>query len=366
MTTHSRIDRLLREMDALIDADETADRRIDGAWRTFADIDAAAHQHAWDAYSIDLSVDRASYAKLDPGQRRAVLRLFATLFRAESVVDEWMPRIVAAIPSESPAVGDPMGYDALRTALKGQAYDERMHRDSLARVATEVLGVSAKEIDGVVRKQNNFVAETLFARFDGQMATLLRRGRPLVDVYKAIFVYGILSEDVVANSDVVIRRAKTNDKYAEFNLPGMRAGQTNVRRDEGRHVRIAVLASHKFLDEHAAAASTLAALSREYMDLADRMLRAAKHSHGLIDAHLTESYGPDVDSLYYYLVNMKRLAVRLDELGLVEAVRDARERVAVAVAEFTDGDRQPIVDKPGHLFRALPPPVLRRLGRLRG
>jgi len=95
----------------------------------------------------------------------------------------------------------------------------------------------------MARKYNNFVAETLFARFNQQMTHLLRPGRPIADVYTAIFIYGILSEDVVANSDVVIRRAKDNDKYDEYNLPGMKEGQTNVRRDEGRHVRIAVLVS---------------------------------------------------------------------------------------------------------------------------
>jgi hypothetical protein len=95
------------------------------------------------------------------------------------------------------------------------------------------------------------------------------------------------------------------------------------------------------------------------------MLRSAKHSHGLIDAHLRESYGPDVDSLYYYLVNMKRLAVRLNELRLSQAVRHARERVLAAVSEYTDADRRPIIDEPRRLFRALPEPVLRRIGRSR-
>ena len=361
----ARIDRVLGEIDALIDADEAADRRLSGAWRTFDDIVAAEQAHAWDAYSIDLTTDVASYRRLDRRQRRALWRVFATIYRAESVVDDWMGRIVAAIPTENDADGGASSYRALRTALKGQEHDERMHRGSLARVATEVLGVAPDEIEQLARRYNNFVAETMFARFDQQMGRLLRPNRPLADVYTAIFIYGILSEDVVANSDVVIRRAKSNDKYSEYGLPGMREGQTNVRRDEGRHVRIAVLATHKFLAEHDGAAELLVAVSTEYLNLADRLLRQAKHSHGLIDAHLRESYGPDVDSLYYYLVNMKRLAVRLGELGLTDAVRDIRSRVERAVEEFTDDRHRPIVSDPTYVVRTLGPTMLRLARRVR-
>jgi hypothetical protein len=262
-------------------------------------------------------------------------RIFGTIYRAESAVDDWMDKIAAAIPVGTPAAAGPMGYDSLRTALKGQEHDEKMHRGSLDRIATEVLGIEPGTVDRVARKYNNFVAEAMFARFNEQMTRLLQPRRPLEDVYAAIFIYGILSEDIVANGDVVIRRAKGNDKYDAYALPGMREGQTNVRRDEGRHVRIAVLATRKFLDEHEGAAESLTCLAREYTDLADQTLRQAKRSHGLIDAHLREAYGPDVDSLYYYLVNMKRLAVRLGELGLRDAVRDVRARVDRAVAEFT-------------------------------
>lgn len=360
-----RIDRLLREIDALIDADETADRRITGAWKTFDDINVASNAHAWDAYSVDFSADVQSYRRLDRRQRDALLRIFGTLYRAESIVDDWMDRIVAAIPTGGPASEGPNGYDALRTALKSQEHDEKMHRGSLFRAATEVLGIAPADVDRVARKHNNFVAETMFARFTRQMTQLLRPGRPLEDVYTAIFIYGILSEDVVANSDVVIRRAKGNDKYIEYNLPGMREGQTNVRRDEGRHVRIAVLATHKFLDEHETAPAALVRISTEYMDLADRMLRQAKRSRGLIDAHLQDSYGPDVDSLYYYLVNMKRLAVRLNELGLTGAIRDIRSRVERAVTEFTDDHRRPIVQEPGLIVRTFGPTMLRLTRGLR-
>jgi ribonucleotide reductase beta subunit family protein with ferritin-like domain len=359
LTSRSGIDRLLGEIDALVAADEAADRQITGAWKTFEDITAAANANAWDAYSIDLSVDAASYRLLDRRRRNALLRVFATIYRAESVVDDWMGRIVAAVPTETDAGGGPMGYDAMRSALITQEHDEKMHRGSLLRVATEVLGIPPEAVDRVARRNDNFVAETLFARFDRLMAHHLRPGRPIQDVYTAIFIYGVISEDVVANSDVVIRRAKSNDKYEEYNLPGMREGQTNVRRDEGRHVRIAVLASHKYLDEHEEASTTLTAVATEYMDLADRLLRRAKSSRGLIDAHLKDSYGPDVESLYYYLVNMKRLAVRLEELGLHPAVVDIGNRVECAASEFTDGQRRPIVEEPGVLLRALGPTALR-------
>lgn len=174
----------------------------------------------------------------------------------------------------------------------------------------------------------------------------------------AIFLYGIVAEDVVANGDVVLRRAKGRNRYDEYNLPGMKLGQTRVRRDEGRHVRIAVLATRKFLREHEDAPERLLSFSREYLDLADSLLRRAKRSHGLIDAHLRESYGPDVDALYYYVMNMKRFAVRLDELGLQAGVAEIKERVARAMAELTDDLGRPIVEEPGLVFRRLGPHVL--------
>ena len=357
-TTSAKIGRLLHEIESLIADDEAADRQITGGWRTFSDILAAAHVHTWDAYSVDLTADAESFRQLPRPKQEAVKRVFGTIFRAESIVDDWMGQIVAALPREP-------GYESMRAALMTQEHDERMHRGSLLRVATEVLGIDAADADRVARKYNNFVAEILFDQFEEQMRYLLRANRPLEDVYTAIFIYGVLSEDVVANSDVVIRRAKGNALYDVHHLPGMKEGQTNVRRDEGRHVRIAVLASHRFLEEFEGAAERLLGISTYYMDLADRMVRRAKASHGLIDAHLAESYGPDVDSLYYYVMNMKRLAVRLDELGLREGVLEVKRRVDAAIAELSGEDGEPIVETPSRLLRIVGPKVLRLAGASR-
>jgi hypothetical protein len=357
-TTSAKIGRLLHEIESLIADDEAADRQITGGWRTFSDILAAAHVHTWDAYSVDLTADAESFRQLPRPKQEAVKRVFGTIFRAESIVDDWMGQIVAALPREP-------GYESMRAALMTQEHDERMHRGSLLRVATEVLGIDAADADRVARKYNNFVAEILFDQFEDQMRHLLRANRPMEDVYTAIFIYGVLSEDVVANSDVVIRRAKGNALYDVHHLPGMKEGQTNVRRDEGRHVRIAVLASHRFLEEFEGAAERLLGISTYYMDLADRMVRRAKASHGLIDAHLAESYGPDVDSLYYYVMNMKRLAVRLDELGLREGVLEVKRRVDAAIAELSGEDGEPIVETPSRLLRIVGPKVLRLAGASR-
>ncbi|MFL5960246.1 MAG: hypothetical protein ACJ75G_08295 [Gaiellaceae bacterium] len=353
-----KIARLLREIEALIADDEAADRQVSGGWRTFADILVAAHTHTWDAYSVDLSADAESFRRLSRRQQAAVKRIFGTIYRAESVVDDWMDRIVAALPQEPE-------YESMRAALLTQEHDERMHRGSLLRVATEVLGIEASDADRVARKYNNFVAEILFDRFEDEMRQLLRPNRPVEDVYTAIFIYGVISEDVVANSDVVIRRDKGRGLYDTYDLPGMKEGQTNVRRDEGRHVRIAVLATHRFLEEFEGAAERLLGICNDYMDLADRMVRRAKASRGLIDAHLAESYGPDVDSLYYYVMNMKRLAVRLDELGLREGVLEVKRRVDAAIAELSGADGEPIVETPGRLLRLVGPKVLRLAGASR-
>ncbi|HET9116451.1 MAG TPA: hypothetical protein VFN33_10180 [Gaiellaceae bacterium] len=354
----AKIARLLDEIDALIADDEATDRQITGGWRTFEDILTAAHVHTWDAYSVDLSRDAASFGQLSRRQQDAVKRVFGTIYRAESIVDDWMVAIVAALPREA-------SYDTMRAALMTQEHDERMHRGSLLRVATEVFGIPAADVDQVARKYNNFVAEILFDRFEDEMRHLLRPNRPLEDVYTALFIYGVLSEDVIANGDVVIRRAKGNSLYDVYDLPGMKEGQTNVRRDEGRHVRIAVLATHRFLEEFEGAAERLLGVSSYYMDLADRMVRRAKASRGLIDAHLAESYGPDVDSLYYYVMCMKRLAVRLDELGLREGVLEVKRRVDAAITELSGEDGEPILETPNRLMRIVGPKVLRLAGASR-
>ncbi len=356
--TSAKLGRLLQEIDGLIADDEAADRQITGGWRTFDDILAAAYVHTWDAYSVDLSADAESFRGLSHRQQEAVKRVFGTIYRAESVVDDWMDKIVAAMPREPK-------YESMRAALMTQEHDERMHRGSLLRVASEVLGIPIADADRVAQKYNNFVAEILFDQFEQQMRHLLRPNRPIEDVYEAIFIYGVLSEDVVANSDVVIRRAKGNALYDVYDLPGMKEGQTKVRRDEGRHVRIAVLATHRFLAEFEGAAERLLAISTYYMDLADRMVRRAKASRGLIDAHLAESYGPDVDSLYYYVMNMKRLAVRLDELGLRAGVLEVKRRVDASIAELSGEDGEPIVETPSRLVRLVGPRMLKLAGASR-
>jgi hypothetical protein len=175
----------------------------------------------------------------------------------------------------------------------------------------------------------------------------------------------VISEDVGANSDVIIRRAKGKGLYDTFHLPGMKEGQTNVRRDEGRHVRIAVLATKRFLAEYPESTEQLTRIAIDYMDLADRLVRRAKASRGLIDMHLAESYGPDVDSLYYYVMNMKRLAVRLDELGLREGVLEVKRRVDASIVELSGDDGEPIVETPSRWLRFVGPRAMRLAGAAR-
>jgi len=124
-----------------------------------------------------------------------------------------------------------------------------------------------------------------------------------------------------------------------------------------------VLATKRFLAEQGeAAAGRLLDVAIYYMDMADRLVRRAKASRGLIDMHLAESCGADVDSLYYYVMNMKRLAVRLDELGLRDGVLEVKRRVDAAIAELSGEDGEPIVETPNRLLRLVGPRMLKLAG----
>jgi hypothetical protein len=137
--TSEKIARLLHEIEALIADDEAADRQITGGWKTFGDILAAAYAHTWDAYSVDLTRDAESFRRLSSRQQEAVKRVFGTIYCAEAVVDDWMGRIVAALPREPE-------YESMRAALMTQEHDDRMHRGSVLRVATEVLVIPAANV----------------------------------------------------------------------------------------------------------------------------------------------------------------------------------------------------------------------------
>src|SRR3954469_25438367 len=98
--TSARIGPFLHEIEALIADDEAADRQITGGWRTFSDILAAAHGHTWDAYSVALSAHPESVGQRTRRHQDGVKRVLGTIYRAESIVDDWMDGIVAALPRE--------------------------------------------------------------------------------------------------------------------------------------------------------------------------------------------------------------------------------------------------------------------------
>jgi hypothetical protein len=56
---------------------------------------------------------------------------------------------------------------------------------------------------------------------------------------------------------------------------------------------------------------------------------------------------------------MKRLAVRLGELGLREGVLDVKRRVDAAIAELSGEDGEPIVETPNRLLRIVGPRMLK-------
>lgn len=344
---------MLQEVETIISRDELADTALTGGLNSFESIVEAAGRDDWDYEAIDLSADKVAYHWLKKDYQEAFKGVFGTLFRAEAVVDDWMPRIVEAVPAGEE-------YSSLKQALAGQAREEAKHKASIARYGSEVLGLKG-DLNEQARQYNNFVAETLFSRFNGQMERLLAGSDvPLDKLRQAIFIYGIISEDVVANSDVVIRRAK-GGSLDSFGLPGMKAAQANVRKDEGRHVRIAHLSTLDYLKEDQRAKDAVLEISAEYLDLADKMLGYAKSrlTGGLIDHYLAKGYGPGVDSLYYYFVNMTRFARRLDKLGLPQGAAEIFRRMEQAKEKYTDSlSGEPKIRDPNRLALKYGPRML--------
>jgi hypothetical protein len=64
-------------------------------------------------------------------------------------------------------------------------------------------------------------------------------------------------------------------------------------------------------------------------------------------------------------MNMKRLAVRLGELGLREGVLEVKKRVDAAIAELSDADGEPVVETPSRWLRVVGPRMLRLAGAAR-
>jgi hypothetical protein len=64
-------------------------------------------------------------------------------------------------------------------------------------------------------------------------------------------------------------------------------------------------------------------------------------------------------------MNMKRLAVRLDELGLRNGVLEVKRRVDAAIAELSGENGEPIVETPNRLVRLVGPKMLRLAGASR-
>jgi ribonucleotide reductase beta subunit family protein with ferritin-like domain len=253
----------------------------------------------WAVHAIDLSTDRASFARLDPAEQQGMLWIFAHRFHAEFNVATLLGPFLAAAPS----------YE-MQLMLSTQAADEHRHLQCVLRIYEEVFRVrGGLEAARSLADQNmDEVASLLYASLDGWVGEL-SDDRSEDAFLRAVVAYHLLAEGVVART----AQNLAVGQYEKLGFPGLADGQRLVARDEARHIGIGVTYARSRLaaDRERSLAAVTAVLD-EFAGLAATGLELGR---GLED-RLQSGYG--VDSSAFHAEAMRLLQVRLRSIGYLE------------------------------------------------
>jgi len=221
--------------------------------RSFAALYEHWERHQWSPFSIDFSIDAATFAGLDADTRERLVWVYAHRFHAEFNVAELLAPFLLAAPD----------YD-VRLLLATQVADEYRHIESVLRVYSEVFGFKGgiAEVKPSADAMLDPVAEALYDTLDGVVREL-ESNRDEDTFLRAVLAYHVIAEGSIgrANQGFV---ATQLDRLGPF--PGLVEAQRLAVRDERRHLGIGVLYARHRLAANGPDGERAAAVIREVVD----------------------------------------------------------------------------------------------------
>ncbi len=196
---------------------------------SYEDLYARWERNQWAATAIDLTRDAVDWReKLTETQRRSALWLYSIFFHGEDSVADNLSPYVDAAPREEQTY-----------FLTTQQVDEARHSVFFHRFLHEVVGLGDGTVGGGLRATHDQLTwghRMVFGRLD-RMADELRRDRSKVQLAKAVTLYHVIVEAMMAQS----AQHMIEDYLERYDvLPGFREGMRFVSLDEQRHIAFGV------------------------------------------------------------------------------------------------------------------------------
>jgi len=261
----------------------------------------------WSALELDLSTDARTFSALSREQRDGLVWIFAHRFHAEFNVASLLAPFLLRAPN----------YD-VQLLLATQVADEHRHLQAVLRIYREVFGVDGG-IDAVKEladRNLDPVAETLWTKLHEYVGALLHPDADADTFLRAVIVYHLLGEGVVARTAQNLA-AGQYERFGAF--PGLTEGQRLVARDEARHIGIGVSFVRQRLDrdEEGHARAVIKGVIDELTATAVELLATA-NSTGMA-AIVRKGYGVAPEGFFAEAMRLTQL--RLRSLGLLEESR---------------------------------------------
>jgi ribonucleotide reductase beta subunit family protein with ferritin-like domain len=254
----------------------------------------------WSSLALDLSVDRTSFAALDPDDQAGMMWIFAHRFHAEFNVARLLAPFLLAAPS----------YE-LQLLLATQVADEHRHLQAVLRIYDEVFGVDGgiQAVRALADRHTDPVAEALYARLEHYVGCLSANSDE-DEFLAAVTGYHLIAEGVIART----AQNLAGSQFERLDFPGLARGQQLVARDEARHIGIGVTYARRRLDKDPERSRlVIGAVIDDFAELAGRLLATANDG---MRSLVAAGYGTDPEG--FYTEAMRLLQLRLRSIGFLE------------------------------------------------
>jgi ribonucleoside-diphosphate reductase beta chain len=186
-------------------------------------------QSQWSPFAIDLSIDRAQWAKMQGDDRELILFVLSSLVVAEERITTKFSGLVGAYGTEEEA-----------TFLSTQQVDEARHMQFYARFQDEVVAAPGA-IAAHVERAREQVSDAFREIFDEALVQAHERlvRAPASEAAKVRFVtlYHIILEGTLGLTSF---KFTTDHLSREALLPGFVEGYSRIHHDETRHIAYGV------------------------------------------------------------------------------------------------------------------------------